>query len=548
VDQRGEELEPRRLAAGDLLDAPGGLRHRPQRAVDHVRDGRLEQERAGADTVEALDPLGLADQRLTGPQRVAEPDHRARRHRAQVGLQERVGGELRALLGQLDRARELARDGGGAGRLEQRMGAGVVVDVELAGAREAARRGGEGGAAAGVSGRVHQRLGNPGVRHRAGGGAVPRALGAAVGEGGGERLVGVAALGGAGAVVDGGAHQRVVELDLAAAQREQPGGLGRLERAGREAGVGERAGDHVGAHRLGARGHQQRVAGRLRQRVDAAAEGALERLAGPQRSERQIAPGALVGAQPARDLAQRERVPGRGGHQLVDHPGREAVGLGGQQRPRARLVEPRERQPIEPELARLHALAVAQPEQEHDALGVEPAGGEQQRLARRLVQPLQVVGDGQHRLALGRRGQQAEHPGGDREAVHHRRRLERERPADCLRLHGRDLGTQVEQRREQLRQRGERQLRLRLDPARPQHPHAVSVLGGVAQQRGLAHARLAVDKQRSAAPLPRRLDHAPEPGTLLVTSDQQGREVYGAARAPLRCRSSGGAGRRACRS
>ena len=497
-----------------------------------MRDRRLEQERAGAHAVEALDPLGLADERLAGPQRVAEPDHRARRHRAQVGLQQRVGGELRALLGQLDRARELARDGGGAGRLEQRTGAGVVVDVELAGAREPARRGGEGGAAAGVAGGVHQRLGDPGVRHRAGGGAVPRALGAAVGEGGGERLVGVAALGGAGAVVDGGAHQRVVELDLAAAQREQPGGLGGLERAGREARVGERARDHVGAHRLGAGGHQQRVAGRLRQRVDAAAEGALERLARPQRGEREVAPGALVGAQPARDLAQRERVAGRGGDQLVDHRRREAVGLGGQQRPRARLVEAGERQPVEPELGRLHALAVAQPEQQHDALGVEPAGGEQQRLARRLVQPLQVVGDGQHRLALGRRGEQAEHAGGDREAVHHRRRLQRQRAADRLRLHGRDLGAQVEQRREQLRQRGERQLRLRLDPARPQDAHAVGLVGGVAQQRGLAHARLAVDEQRGAAPLPRRLDHAPEPGTLLVTSDQQEpeSEVYASPR------------------
>ena len=169
--------------------------HRPQRAVDHVRDRRLEQERAGAHAVEALDPLGLAHERLAGAHRVAEPDLRARRHRAQVGLQQRVGGEPRALVGELDRARELARDGGGARRLEQRARPRVVVDVELAGAREAARGGGEGGAAAGVAGRVHQRLGDAGVRHRARGRAVPRALGAAVGERGGQRLVDLAALG-----------------------------------------------------------------------------------------------------------------------------------------------------------------------------------------------------------------------------------------------------------------------------------------------------------------------------------------------------------------
>jgi len=42
----------------------------------------------------------------------------------------------------------------------------------------------------------------------------------------------VAALGRAGAVVDGGTDERVVELDLAAAQRQEAGGLGRLETSG----------------------------------------------------------------------------------------------------------------------------------------------------------------------------------------------------------------------------------------------------------------------------------------------------------------------------
>ena len=231
--QRGEEVEPRRLARGDRVHPLRGRGHRPQRAVDHVRDRRLEQEAAGPHAVEPLDPLGLAHERLAGAQRVAEPHLRARRHRPQVGLQQRVGGDLAALLGELERARELARDGRGPGCLEQRAGALVVVGVELAGAGEAAGGGGEGGAAAGVAGGVHQRLGDAGVRHRRRGGAVPGALGAAVGEGLGERAVGVAALGRAGGVVDGGAHERVVELDLAAAELQQAGRLGGLERVGR---------------------------------------------------------------------------------------------------------------------------------------------------------------------------------------------------------------------------------------------------------------------------------------------------------------------------
>ncbi len=127
-------------------------------------------------------------------------------------------------------------------------------------------------------------------------------------------------------------------------------------------------------------------------------------------------------------------------------------------------------QRLEPERPRVDPLAVAQPEQQHDALGVEPPRGEQQRLARRVVEPLEVVGEREHRLALGGRGEQAEHAGGDGEAVGDGRGLERERAAQRRRLHRRDLAAQVEQRREQLRQRRERQMRLRLDPARPQHP------------------------------------------------------------------------------
>ena len=51
--------------------------------------------------------------------------------------------------------------------------------------------------------------------------------------------------------------------------------------------------------------------------------------------------------------------------------------------------------------------------------------------------------------------------------------------------------------------------------------------------------RLAVDEQRRAAPLTRRLDHAPEPSALVITSDQQSpRESMVAPQPPER---SGGA-------
>ena len=78
-----------------------------------------------------------------------------------------------------------------------------------------------------VAGGVHQRLGDPGVGHRRGGREVPGALGAAVGERGGERAVGVAALGRRRGGGGGGAHGRGGEPDLQAPEREQgPGRVG----------------------------------------------------------------------------------------------------------------------------------------------------------------------------------------------------------------------------------------------------------------------------------------------------------------------------------
>ena len=186
-----------------------------------------------------------------------------------------------------------------------------------------------------------------------------------------------------------------------------------------------------------------------------------------------------------------------------------------------------------PSSRRVHPLAVAQPEQQHDALGVEPPGGEQQRLARRLVEPLQVVGDRQHRLALGRRASRLSTPAATAKRSVTGVASSASAPPIACACTGGISARRSSSGESSSEQRGERQLGLRLDPARPQHAHAVGAVGGVAQQRRLAHPCLAVDEQRGAAPLARRLDHAPEPGTLLVTSDQQGWESMG-ARAPPR--------------
>ena len=368
---------------------------------------------------------------------------------------------------------------------------------------------------------------------------MPGALGAAVGERLGERAVGVAALRGARAVVDGGAHERVVELDLAAAQREQAGRLGRLERVGGQAGVGERAGDHVGAHRLGAGGDEQRVARRLGQRVDAAPEGALERLAGAQRAEREVAPRALVGAQPARDLAQRERVARRRGEQLVDHRGREAVGLGGQHAARARLVEAVERAACRgrgrpPPRPRRRAARTAAPRPRRRAAG--------RRTAAPRARPRRATA-GRRRPPAPAGARPPPRAGSARAAATAKRSVTGAAssasapPSACAWTGGISL-----RRSSSGDSSSESAANGSSDsdsiPRARRTAQPVGVVGGVAQQRRLAHAGLAVHEQRRAAPLPRRLDHAPEPSALLVTSDQQGLGVYGCSPSSLRSRAS----------
>ena len=62
-------------------------------------------------------------------------------------------------------------------------------------------------------------------------------------------------------------------------------------------------------------------------------------------------------------------------------------------------------------------VGVAHGEQHTDGLGSEPAGDEEQRGGRRLVEPLCVVDEAHDRGLLSRRGENAQHGQRDEEAV-----------------------------------------------------------------------------------------------------------------------------------
>ena len=121
-------------------------------------------------------------------------------------------------------------------------------------------------------------------------------------------------------------------------------------------------------------------------------------------------------------------------------------------------------------------LAGAHREQRRDRVGEQPADGEQDRGQRRLVDPVGVVDRHQQRLLLRVGRQQAERRRADQEAVALDAGREPERAAQRGGLRRRDVGEPVERRPQQREQAGERDLRLGLHAARPQHAHALGAL------------------------------------------------------------------------
>jgi hypothetical protein len=82
------------------------------------------------------------------------------------------------------------------------------------------------------------------------------------------------------------------------------------------------------------------------------------------------------------------------------------------------------------------------------------------------------------------------------------------------------MPNEVEDRAEELVQRGECQLGLGLDPTCPQHPHRARLLQRVLEQRRLADARLATDDQRAAARGPGAGDQALDSGRLGLSAEK----------------------------
>ena len=167
-------------------------------------------------------------------------------------------------------------------------------------------------------------------------------------------------------------------------------------------------------------------------------------------------------------------------------------------------------------------VALAGAEQEHDALGVEPARHELQRVGRPGVEPVRVVDEAQHRPLLGELGQQRQAGGVDEEALLAPAVREPERGPQRGGLRRGQAIDEAQRGAQQLLQRRERQLGLRLHPARAQHVHVARAGARVLEQDRLADAGLAAQRERSAPRVAGRVEQCADEGALSVPPEQHG--------------------------
>ncbi len=420
------------------------------------------------------------------------------------------------------------------GALQQAAGARADRVAQLRGATERGRGLQDGAALLRAQRHLLDRLRDDVVAPERGGGQVHGAAVGLVGEHARQRLVRGHPPLEPGRLVDRGPHERVAELDA-----------GRGD--GRQAGVDRRL-----EHRHGGRTAEQDPPGRedLGQAgglVDGGDEQQRRGLLGhvaQTRGERLLEPGAerqrRVGAGRARrELDERERVPGSLRQQAGAQLRREVRRARVEQERRLAVAEAGQRVLLDAQLADLVVVAVAQREQHHHRVGVHAARDEGDRVARRTVEPVQVVGDRQHRLAVRR--QQVERRQRDQERLRLAAFAEAERRLQGRSASGRQLADPAHDRAQQAVQAGVRDTGLRRDAGGAQHPHAA--LAGQRprrlEQHRLADPGLAAERDRGA-PLGQPAERGGQPPQLVVASDERRPLAVHGVRPPGHARSVSG--------
>ncbi len=434
-----------------------------------------------------------------------------------LGALGRAGGLRPGMLDQLQGPGEPPREPGGVDGVAEQPNALLRIRGQLRRALERQRRGDESAAPVRTRCRLFEIVRGGGVRFDARRGPMPRPpVGVRLGvQHLGERRVGSAATGVRRRLVHRRADERMPELDLRLPHVYQVRLLGGVQ--GVSLGAEARRGSQDRRRGPGVVGgsDEENRPGRRRQSFDA-------RPIGPDDAP---ADGKWCQARELRlverrgQLEQGERVPAG----FVDEPLARIRGHGStdavvEQRPRrigSESAQAQHGQTGRPEAARLLL-----PGREHhgQALRLDPAGGEHQRLGRRVVQPVRVVDDAQDRLLLRGLGQQAQHGERHEEPLLVAALFQAERAPQCPGLRLAEPVDQRQDRAQQLVQTGVGKSRLGLDPGRVENRHAGGLPAGVVQQRRLADPRLTQEEQHAALPAARVRDQRVDDGPLAVAS------------------------------
>ena len=290
--------------------------------------------------------------------------------------------------------------------------------------------------------------------------------------------------------------------DPVAGEAYKPGRLGLADRLAATAIQAQRRGGDLRGRAPSGRGRdQERGPGRRAQLIQAGAEPLPDHGAGLQRHLGHLRASELLRGQGRRQLHQRERVTAGLSVQPPGHRRRRPDPGDSLDQQRRRVVSEPAQLPAR-QAGRCQG-AFAQRHHAGDRVAAQAAHREQQSLAAHRIQPVQIIHQDQQRAVFGRGGQQAVGARRHRQAI-------RSSPAATLaerRLQRRGLPLrqrrQIASHRMQQRvQAGEGQLRLRLDPGRPQDPHRPGAGGGIVHQRGLPDTRVAPQHQHSAGPGP----------------------------------------------
>ena len=317
------------------------------------------------------------------------------------------------------------------------------------------------------------------------------------------------------------AHQRMAKVHPAIGDRDERLVLRRLECRDRQARSLEGTAQRLEVGDRCDRQDQQRGASVRRKHR----QPQRERLLQPSRDRQWfgVEPprGQVVRSEPGAELGQGQRVPAGS----LEEPLQGVIVERGAKRLFEQLGHVREIQTLDAHLvasghAELTTLAVADGEQEGDAISEQPAGGETQCVSRRPIEPLRIIDDAQHGLGLGSRREEAEQPGANDERVALSRRVQPEGDAQRCGLVRRNLAQVVQDRAGELQQTGVLEIGLRRHACRGQDRHRPCPVDRIPQQGGLADPRLSADQQRARPALPRLFEQTLDPRPLARPANQ----------------------------